>query len=193
MFVIAVTIPLVIVTILFVVYSKYGRNPQFESYIQQAQQVSQQAPTLATPIEQREAWDQVIDLVAKAEEIYRSTSESIRLREEAEANRDKLFGITRMQFNPAFSSNLGIQISRMAASEKDIYLLNAENGDVLRAFPSGSGGFELDTTFICKQGVYGNYTVGPLVDILALPVMNFINASLLGIDANGNLLYYEQG
>ncbi|HNB35594.1 MAG TPA: hypothetical protein PK414_05200 [Anaerolineales bacterium] len=193
MFVIAVTIPLVIVTILFVVYSKYGRNPQFESYIQQAQQVSQQAPTLATPIEQREAWDQVIDLVAKAEEIYRSTSESIQLREEAEANRDKLFGITRMQFNPAFSSNLGIQISRMAASEKDIYLLNAENGDVLRAFPSGSGGFELDTTFICKQGVYGNYTVGPLVDILALPVMNFINASLLGIDANGNLLYCAPG
>lgn len=193
MFVIAITVPLVIVTILFVVYSKYGRNPQFENYIQEAQQVNQQAPSLASPIEQREAWNHVIELVLKAEDIYRPTSESISLRQEAEANLDKLLGITRMQFNPAFSSKLGIDVSRMAASEKDIYLLNAANGDVLRAFPSGNGGFELDTTFTCKQGVYGNYTVGPLVDILALPVMNFINATLLGIDANGNLLYCAPG
>ena len=193
MFVIAITIPLIIVTILFVVYSKYGRNPQFETYIQEARQVSQQAPALASPVEQREAWNQVIELIVKAEEIYRPTSESLSLRQEAEANLDKLLGITRLQFNPAFSAAPGIEVSRMAASEKDIYLLNAENGDVLRAFPSGNGGFELDTTFNCKQGVYGNYTVGPLVDILALPVMNFINATLLGIDAGGNLLYCAPG
>lgn len=195
MFVIAVTIPLIIVTILFVVYSKYGRNPQFESYIQEARQVSQQAPTLASPVEQREAWNRVVDLIGKAEEIYRATSESITLRQEADANLDKLLGITRMQFNPAFSSALGIEVSRMAASEKDIYMLNAENGEVLRAFPSGNGGFELDTTFNCKSGVYenGNYTVGPLVDIVAFPVTNLINATLLGIDANGNLLYCAPG
>jgi len=195
MFVISILVPLVIATVLFVVYSKYGRNPQFESFLQQAQQVSQQAPTLGSPIEQREAWNQVIYLVSSAEDIYRPTSESIALRQTAETNLDALFGITRMQFNPAFSSKIGIEISRMAASEKDLYLLNATNGEVLRAIPSGNGGFEIDTTFICKPGVYGNgsYTVGPLVDILAMPIVNFIDATLLGIDAAGNLLYCKPG
>lgn len=193
MFVIAVTIPLVIVTILFVVYTKYGRNPQFESYLQEARQASQQAPTLATPIEQREAWNRVIDLIGKAEELSRPTSESIELRQVANENLDKLLGITRMQFNPAFSSKLGIEISRMAASENDLYLLNAENGHVLRAIRSGNGGFELDTTFNCKPGVYGNYTVDPLVDILAFPVTNLNNATLLGIDSKGNLIYCAPG
>ena len=41
---------------------------------------------------------------------------TITLRQEADAQLDALLGITRLQFNPAFSSNLGIDISRMAAS-----------------------------------------------------------------------------
>ena len=99
-----------------------------------------------------------------------------------------------MQYNPAFSSNLGIEISRMAVSESDMFMLNAATGEVLRAQPSNNGrGFQLDTTFNCKPGVYGNYTVGPLVDILTLPVLNSINATLLGIDASGNLLYCAPG
>lgn len=193
MFVIALIVPLVIVTVLFVVYTKYGRNPQFERYIQEATRISQQAPTLSNPIEQREAWNQVIYLVSSAEDMYRSTPESSALRKEADANLDTLFGITRMQFNPAFSAKLNIDVSRMAASEKDLYLLNAENGEALRAIPSGNGGFELDDTFNCKQGIYGNYTVGPLVDIQSLPLVNLNNATLLGIDANGNLLYCKPG
>lgn len=189
MVVIAILIPLIVVVMLFVVYTKYGRNPQYDNYLQQAREVSQQAKNLSNPIEQREAWNQVLELVINAEGIFRTTQETTALRLEAEANLDQLLGIVRMQFNPAFSSKLGIDVSRMAASEKDLYLLNAANGEVLRAFPSGSGGFELDTAFNCKPGVYGNYTVGPLVDILALPVVNFINATVLGIDAAGNLLY----
>jgi hypothetical protein len=132
--------------------------------------------------------------VDKAEEIYHSTSDTILLRQEAETNLDKLLGITRLQFNSAFSTNLGIEVSRMAASESDLFLLNAANGEVLRAKPASSGrGFEVDTTFNCKPGVYGNYTVGPLVDILAMPTLNSINATLLGVDAGGNLLYCAPG
>lgn len=189
MVVIAILVPLIVVVMLFVVYTKYGRNPQYDNYLQQAREVSQQAKNLSNPIEQREAWNQVLELVINAEEIFRSTQETTALRLEAEANLDQLLGIVRMQFNPAFGSKLGIDVSRMAASEKDLYLLNAANGEVLRAFPSGSGGFEIDTAFNCKPGVYGNYTVGPLVDIMALPIVNFINATVLGIDAVGNLLY----
>ncbi len=189
----AILIPLMVVTMLSVVYLRYGRSQQYETYLAQAQQKQAQALTLSNDVEERQAWENVLLSVDIAES-HRTTSETITLRQQAEANLDELLGITRMQYNPAFSSNLGIDISRMAASETDLFMLNAATGEVLRASPSNNGrGFQVDTTFNCKPGVYGNYTVGPLVDILTLPVLNTINATLLGIDAAGNLLYCAPG
>lgn len=148
---------------------------------------------MSNPLEQRHAWENVL-LNVDAAELHRQTPETTAIRQEAEAKLDQLMGITRMQFNPAFSNSLGIEISRMAASETDLFLLDATTGEALRAQPSANGrGFQIDTTFTCKRGVYGNYTVGALVDILTLPVLNSINATLLGIDAAGNLLYCAPG
>jgi hypothetical protein len=189
----AILIPLIVVTIASVVYLRYGRSQQYDTYLGQAQEMKAQALTLTDPVEQRKAWENVLLNVDIAES-HRETSDTISLRHEAEAHLDKLLGITRLQFNTAFSSNLGIQVSRMAASEFDLFLLNAANGQALRAQPATSGGgYELDTTFSCKPGVYGNYTVGPLVDILALPNLKSVDATLLGIDASGNLLYCAPG
>ncbi|MBI3167473.1 MAG: hypothetical protein HYZ22_03285, partial [Chloroflexi bacterium] len=186
----AVLIPLIVVTVLVVVYLRYGRNEQYEAYYSQAIEMKQQALALTNPVEQRIAWENVLGNVEQAEE-HNVTNDTISLRKEAETSLDQLLGITRMQFNPAFSAKLGIDVSRMAATENDLYLLNAANGEVLRAIPSGNGGFELDTTFNCKPGV-GN-TAGALVDILALPITNIYGATVLGIDAVGNLLYCKPG
>jgi hypothetical protein len=189
----AILIPLMVVTMLSVVYLRYGRSQQYEAYLRQAQEMQTQARALTNPVEQRQAWENVL-LSVKVAESHRTTSETIAIREEANANLDKLLGITRMQFNPAFSTDLGIEISRMAASETDLFLLDAKTGEALRAQPSGNGrGFQLDTTFSCKPGVYGNYTVGALVDIATLPTLNLAKASLLGIDGGGNLLYCAPG
>ena len=188
----AILIPLMVVTIVSVVYLRYGRSQQYETYLLQAQEMKAQALTLTNPVEQRIAWENVLLNVDIAES-HRETSETILLREEANANLDVLLGITRMQFNPVFSSNLNIEISRMAASELDLFMLNAATGEVLRAELVDGRSFQLDTNFNCKPGVYGDYTVGPLVDILAMPGLNSINATLLGIDATGNLLYCAPG
>jgi len=51
----------------------------------------------------------------------------------------------------------------------------------------------LDDSFDCKPNRYGDYQVGQIVDMLALPLLNSINATLLGVDANGNLLYCAPG
>jgi hypothetical protein len=190
---IAILVPVIVVVVSFVVYSKYGRNPQYEAYLRQAQELRAQAVNLTDPIEQRESWKTVLLYVDKAEEIYHSTSDTLSLRQEAETNLDTLLGIARLQFSPAFSSTLGIDISRMAASESDLFLLNAADGEVLRAQLTNGRGFQLDDTFNCKPGVYGNYTVGPLVDILTMPTLNSISATLLGVDAGGNLLYCAPG
>jgi len=187
----AVLIPLIVVTVASMVYFRYGRSAQYETYLTQAQEMRAQAVSLTDPVEQRKAWDNILLNVSRAEE-YRETAETIALRKEAEDNLDKLLGIMRLQFNPAFSGSLGIEISRMAASETDLFMLNAAKGEVLRAQLTNSG-FQIDTAFHCSPGLYGSYTVGPLVDILAMPGLNSINATLLGVDAGGNLLYCAPG
>ena len=193
MFFMAVLIPLMVVTVLVVVYLRYGRSEQYDAYLSQALENKAQALALTNPVEQRIAWENVL-LNVEVAESHRETSETITLRKEANDNLDHLLGITRLQFNAAFSSKPGIDISRMAANETDLFLLNAVNGEALRAFPAPGGrGFQIDTTFNCRPGVYGNYTVGHLVDILAMPGLNSINATLLGIDANGYLLYCAPG
>lgn len=190
---IAVIIPLIVVVITFVMWTKYGRSQQYDIYLVQAQQKQAQALALTNPIEQRQAWESVLLSVSIAE-THRKTPETGAIRQQADTKLDELLGITRMQFSPAFSSSLGIEISRMAASETDLFLLDARTGEALRAQPSPNGrGFQIDTTFSCKPGVYGNYTVGDLVDILTLPLQNSINATLLGVDAAGNLLYCAPG
>lgn len=186
----AVLIPLIVVVIATVMYLRYGRNEQYDAYYNQALQLKQQALALTNPVEQRLAWENVLANVDRAEQ-HNVTNDTIALREEARARLDELLGIHRLKFSPAFSVKPGMEVSRMAANNKDLYLLNAANGEALRAIPSGNGGFELDPTFDCKPGVNNN--AGPLVDILTLPIANVYGATMLGIDAVGNLLYCKPG
>lgn len=186
----AILIPLIVVTVAVVVYMRYGRNEQYDVYYNQALQLKEQALALTNPVEQRIAWENVLSNVDRAE-AHNVTNDTIALREEAQANLDRLLGIVRMNFNPAFSANPGIQVSRIAATENDLYLLNAANGEVMRAIPSGAGGFELDTTFDCRPG--SNNNAGPFVDILTLPITNIYSATVLALDAAGNLVYCKPG
>ncbi|MCC7117161.1 MAG: hypothetical protein IT310_01445 [Anaerolineales bacterium] len=192
MLAIALVAPLVVVVMVMVVYFKYGRSQQYDTYIYEAKQKREQAVLLTDPVEQRKSWEAVLTNTLQAEE-HSVTDESLKLRQEANGHLDTLLGITRLSYNPIFASNLGIDISRMAASESDLFMLNAESGEALRAQLTNSAGFQLDTSFNCKPGAYGDYTVGPLVDIIAMPTLTTINATLLGIDASGNLLYCAPG
>jgi hypothetical protein len=187
MMLLAILIPLLVVTIAFTVYLKYGYSIQYEAYMGEAQKFATQAASLTNPVEQRKSWENVLLNVSNAEK-YRKTDQTNALRQEAETHLDQLLGNMRLPFRPVFSSNLGIEISRMAATETDLYMLDAASGKVLRAGLTESG-FQLDTAFNCAPGVYGNTTVGALVDIMAMPGLNAVNATMLGIDANGNLLY----
>ncbi|MBI5841079.1 MAG: hypothetical protein HZB19_13355 [Chloroflexi bacterium] len=187
----AVLIPLLVSTIAITVFFKYGYSLQYQNYLDQAKEFGAQASSLTDPVEQREAWRNVLLNLERAED-FKETEETKSLRREAEAHLDQLLGTMRLQFSPAFSSNLGMEISRMAASETDLFLLNAANGEVMRAELT-SNGFQLDTAFNCAPGDFGNATVGPLVDILAMPGLNSINATVLGVDASGNLLYCAPG
>jgi hypothetical protein len=172
-------------------YMRLGRNYQYDNLYSQAENTRTQAVSATDPARQRDGWQAVLFYLDKAE-VYRNTPESQALRNEAQTNLDKLLGIQRLNFYPAFPSGVNAQISRLAANETDLYMLDAQQGRVLHASQVGRS-FEMDEAFRCEQGDYGEYHVGPIVDIQILPRLNSLNAAVLGIDASGNLLYCAPG
>ncbi len=186
---IAVVIPVTVVTVASVVYLRFGQSIQYDELFAQANNAKAQAVSETDPTRQRDAWQRVLVYLDDADE-YRETDESKQLRSEAQFQLDILMGISRLEFLPAFGGGLGgsIQISRMAASESDLYMLDAEAGRILHASFTGRS-LEMDTAFSCQPGSYGGYQVGTLIDLLALPKVNAVGATVMGIDAGGNLLY----
>jgi hypothetical protein len=166
---------------------------QYDELYSQALNARAQAVSEADPARQRDAWQSVLGFVDQAEN-YRETDESRLLRSEAQTTLDNLLGVVRLEFIPAFTNGLGnaTQISRMAASESDLYMIDAEGGNILHATFTGRS-LEQDGAFNCQPGTHAGYQVGTLVDVLALPKVNAAGASVLGIDASGNLLYCSPG
>ncbi len=188
---IAVLVPLIVVTIASVVYFRYGRSVQYEEYLVQARDARAQAVAQQDAAAQREAWQRVLFYLDKAEE-YSQGSDTRNMRGEAQQSLDKLQGITRLQFQPVLNTGLGVQISRLAASENDVYALDGQRGSILHLALTSSG-FQRDSAFNCVPGAYAEYTVGPMVDLLAMPTINTVNATVIGIDSAGNLLYCAPG
>ena len=190
---IAVVIPVLVVTVASVVYLRFGQSVQYDELYGQALNQRGLATSETDAVRQRNAWQSVLVTLDKAD-TYRKTDESEALRADAQANLDSLMGVMRLEFIPAFANGLssGTQISRLAASESELYMLNAERGNIMHASFTGRN-LSLDSTFDCQPGSYAGYQVGPLVDLLALPKVNAVGATVLGIDAAGKLLYCSPG
>jgi hypothetical protein len=187
---ISILVPILVVTIAAVVYMRFGVSSQYETFIAQAQTLRLQAMSETDPVSQHDAWNNVLQRVSLAE-TYNVTSDTLALRQEAQSRLDALLGIARLKFSPIFSSGVDAEVSRMAASDSDLYMLDAAQGNILRAAVTGNV-YKLEN-FDCGPGVYGNTTVGSLVDLLVLPKANMLNSSVLGVDAAGNLLYCAPG
>jgi hypothetical protein len=188
MVVIALAIPVILATVGGMVYLQRGRAQQHEVLLKQAEEDSAYAVTLTNPLEQHLAWQTVLGDIDKAE-YYAVTSQSQALRATAIENLDNLDAVKRLDYQQAIVGGLdpGVRISQMVATATDLYMLNAEQGSVIRAIMTGRG-YEIDPNFQCGP-TYGPVDVGPLVDIVELPPVSFVDASLLAMDANGNLLY----
>jgi hypothetical protein len=193
MAIIAIIVPLIVVTIATVVYMRYGRVAQFEENYQLAIEAAVGAVGSEDPATIRHAWETTIYYLDKAE-YYQETQQSQALREEAQSALDGMDGVIRIDFRPAIVGGLSktVQISRMVATDTDLYLLNVTNGSVIRTFLTNQG-YAVDSEFKCGPGSYGGYQVGSLLDIVAMPAINDRSATLLGMDASGKLLYCAPG
>ena len=167
------------------VYFQRGRAAQYQNYYKQADASAQQARKQTDPIELKTAWETTLDYLDKADS-YQISPQSQTLRAEAIAAIDKIDQVDRLDFQPAIVGGLdeSNQITRIIATNTDLYLLNAKGGNVIRATLTGRG-YERDPNFNCGP----NPKVGPLIDITLLPRGNNLNATLLGIDNNGTLLF----
>jgi hypothetical protein len=185
---IAIAIPLILAVIGGMVFLQRGRAQQHQIYYQQAVEKAVYAATLTNPLEQRLALQTAIGDLDKAEN-YTLTSQSQELRAQVVANLDTLDSVKRLDYKQAIVGGLdsGVNVTRIVATTTDLYLLNEKEGNVLRAIITGRG-YEIDPNFQCGP-TYGPINVGPLVDIAELPPGSYENASVLGIDSNGNLLF----
>ena len=94
-------------------------------------------------------------------------------------------------FNPPLKSTM--QVAHIAATETDLYLLDAVNGNVIRGYLN-NGTYKLDNEFICGPGSYNDgLQVDNLVDIVVLPRSTSSTVTLMGIDSAGTILYCTPG
>ncbi len=187
---IAIAVPLVVVAIAATVYlfGPSGRTEQFESYVQQAAALAQQARDSKEREAQRIGWAQVVNLLDKAQE-YGESAEASSLRSEASQALDKIDGITRLDFVPLVSSGFTstAQFTRITANNSEIFLLDQSSGRVFRLYLTGQT-YEVDNSFICGPGSYGLVTVDKLIDLALIPA-GISDYTLLAMDAGGNLVY----
>ncbi len=189
---IAVAIPLILAVLGGMVFLQRGQAQQQQTYYQQAVEKAAYADTLTNPLEQRLALQTALGELDKADQ-FLVTSQSQELRAQLTSKLDALDSVRRLDYKQAIVGGLdsAVRVTRIVASTADLYLLNATDGNVLHAIMTARG-YELDSTFQCGP-TNGPVIVGPLVDIAELPPGAYENATILGIDANGNLLYCVVG
>lgn len=157
--------------------------------MQQARVFAARAASQDDLTQRRANWEQVIYWVNKSEE-FRSDEESIALRSKAQVALDSLDGIVRLDLAPAFTGVLAdsINITRMVATNNELYLLDSVSGRILRMNRTGRT-YEYDPNFICGPGPNRAMIVGPLIGLTILPANSGPGGNVLAIDATGNLLY----
>ena len=186
---IAIAVPIVVVALAATVYFQRGRGSMYAEHYLQAQYAAEQAIQLSEPAALREAWNIVLGHLDDAES-FQVTEDSQSMRAYAQTILDNLDYVVRLPFQPALADALpsDVRISRIVPSEGDsvLYLLNETDGHVFQAVLTDQG-YRLDPDFICEP-VPKPLIVGPLVDIIPLPLEDDNNASVMGMDSNGNLL-----
>jgi hypothetical protein len=190
MLVIAIFIPLLVVAVALVVYFRTGRTEEYQRLYNEAQVYAQQAAQIQDPIAQRNTWEMALQRVREAEK-FKQTEESAALRKVALDSWDQLQGFVRLNYRTAVRGGFGstINITRIVATLNDVYLLDSTAGQILHLERLTTDGYQVNPSFVCGPGQAGESIIGQLIDLAALPINNDMHASIMGIDAGGNLVY----
>lgn len=190
---IAISVPVLIAIIASTIYFQIGEREQGQLYLMAAQNYATQAAAASDVTLLRDTLEQSLFWLNKSED-YRVTEASTALRTQIQSKLDQLDNIYHLPMQPAILNGLpaNVNITEIIPNTNDTYLLDRTQGRVIRLFLTGQG-FELDSTFNCGPGISGSVMINKLVDIVAVPPNNPFNATVMGIDDTGNLLYCIPG
>ena len=186
---IAILVPLLMVIIGSVFYIRRGRNHLYEEHFSQAETLMALARTQIDSPEYYQTISRAMEEVLDARS-YQQTEEVEELFSTLRIEIDALDRITRLEYQPLFSRGLGadVTISEIVVTAwNDLYMLNEEDGSVIWA-QSNPDGYRIIEDFTCGP-IEGHVTVGPLVDIVALPTSQQDQATILGIDRNHTMIF----
>ncbi len=128
-------------------------------------------------------------------ESYGSSEGSQALRSQVQAQLDVLEGIQRLEMTEVIPGGLegDAKIVQMAATVNDLYLLDETSGKVQRYYMEGSS-YRLDEAFDCGPNPDNPLNMlGNLVDMVPINVNNSFKATLLAVDAAGNIEFCIPG
>jgi hypothetical protein len=186
---IAVLVPLIMVVFGSIFYIKRGRNQLYQEHYSRAQTLLALAGTQGESPEYYQAMVEAMDEISLARS-YQQTDEVEVLFQNIRQQLDTLDRVTRLNYQPLFSRGLGadVTISRIVVTPwNDLYMLNSDRGNVIWA-QSTPDGYRVVDDFSCGP-IEGPITVGPLVDIVALPASQEDQATILGIDSNYTMIF----
>jgi hypothetical protein len=186
---IAILVPVIMVVIGSVFYVRRGRNHLYEDHFSQAQTLMALAQTQLDSPDYYQSISEAMDEIKLARS-YQQTEEVEELFSSLRLELDTLDRITRLDFQPLFSRGLGadVTISKIVVTAwNDLYMLNEDDGTVIWA-QSNPDGYQIMDDFTCGP-IEGHVTVGPLVDIVALPTSQQDQATILGIDKNHTMIF----
>jgi hypothetical protein len=187
----AVIVPLVVVLVAALMYANRGRSEQFKIYIDQAYAAAASAQLKASPEESRGDWENALQLLNLAEQ-YDQNEQSETLRQQVQASLDALNLVVRLDFQPIVSGGFGseAEITSIAASTTDLYVLDLHNQIVRHAWGSPERGFEIDSAFECLGAGITFQNMGEPIDIVIQEPPGALGAEgIVAIDADGTLVY----
>ncbi|MEW6567751.1 MAG: hypothetical protein AB1449_06220 [Chloroflexota bacterium] len=186
----AVAVPLVVVTIAALVYFRSGRSELFQEYLTQAQTSVVAAQLKPSPQEAWPDWEAALAWLDLAEQ-YRQTQESRTLRQQVQTALDALNRVSRLEYRPAVSGGFGAnaQITAMAATSTDLYVLDARRLVIWHSWFTGRG-FEIDRDFDCLNGPGSVPGMTAPVGLVSLSEPGaLLTPGIVAIDEDGTLVY----
>ncbi len=191
----AIAVPILVVALASFIYFRKGASQQFDFYFQQGQLYAAQAQSLVDdPAGRLANLQQALYFLEKASEFGQSDDSNL-LQSQIQTELDSMQGIVRLNVTPISSIGLAenVNITQMAATATDLYLLDSISGRALRFYLSGAE-YVQDTDFDCGPNPENPLSnIGSLVDILPLPAGSSFNATILAIDAVGNIEFCNPG
>jgi len=187
----AVIVPLLVVAMTAIVYFGRGRREQFQEYLMQSAAAIQVAQMKQDAKEARGDWENAIHFLDLAAN-YGKSKEADVLRQQAQVALDTIDLVNRVDFQPVVSGGFGFgsNITALAASATDLYVLDAKNHIIWHAWGAPERGYEIDKTFQCLDGQKSFPDMGTPVDIVIQSHPGALGVEgTVAVDKDGTLLY----